>query len=145
MGWLPRKAGLKKTRVKTSPEKRARNRIEKELSRLCRILVVEIRDGNRCQRCGAEAERSKIDWSHVVTRGAKSIKWTEWNSKALCAGCHQWWGGHPIEASEWWREKYPEREIQRLAWKQQRKKQPIQHELIRLYLIQKIQEAGRMP
>ena len=50
-------------------------RQEKELDRLARQLIVEIRDKNTCQRCGATAANSQIQWSHIVTRAAKSIRW----------------------------------------------------------------------
>lgn len=126
------------------PSKRAASvrRVEAVLDRLCRYLVVELRDRNTCQRCGATALTHKIDWSHVVTRGAKSIRWTEWNSKALCAGCHRWWGSHPLEASTWFREKFPERVILMEAWRQQRSRPKIDRGLVRLYLEAEIAKHG---
>jgi len=117
-------------------------RQEKELDRLARQLIVEIRDRNTCQRCGATAAKSKIDWSHVLTRAAKAVRWSEFNSKALCAGCHMWWGSHPIEAADWWRAKFPERALALQEWRHQRRRPRIDRGLIRLYLLQKIAAAS---
>lgn len=44
-----------------------------------------------------------------MTRGIMSLRWDEQNSKALCRACHCWWTNFPIEASEWFRSKFPER------------------------------------
>lgn len=140
---LSRKTGLRRTgRIQTSPERRAQKRIEKDLDQLARELIVVIRDRNTCQRCGATAERSKIDWSHVVTRAAKSIRWVEWNSKALCAGCHKWWGSHPVDAGLWWTSKFPDRAILYGSWRRERRHK-VNYELTRHYLIQALDQAIR--
>jgi hypothetical protein len=120
--------------------------MERELDALCRRLVVELRDRNTCQRCGKRAEQSKIDWSHVVTRGAKSIRWSEFNSKALCAGCHQWWGSHPLEAGRWLEEKWPQRALALAVWRHEKRRPKIDRGLIRLHLLQRIRELeGGVP
>jgi 5-methylcytosine-specific restriction endonuclease McrA len=124
------------------PAKSAQRRLERELDALTRRLVVELRDRNTCQRCGATAQTHKIDWSHVVTRGAKSVRWVEWNSKALCAGCHRWWASHPIEAADWWRAKWPERYVSLMAWRHDRKHPKINRTLIRLYLLQEVSSVA---
>lgn len=139
-GSLQRKTRLKPRRFAISDPRLLQRQQEKELDGLCRRLVVEVRDRNVCQRCGARAESSQMHWSHVVTRGAKSIRWTEWNSKAMCAGCHMWWGSHPVDAGAWWRAKFPERAALLDAWRQQRRRPKVDRQLIRLYLLQQLGE-----
>lgn len=60
------------------------------LNKLCRQLVVVIRDKDTCQRCGATYAQRQIQWAHVHNRTAKSIQWQPWASLALCAECHMW-------------------------------------------------------
>lgn len=130
-----------------SPEGRERARLERTLNDLCRRLVVEIRDRNRCQRCPNRIENAQIHWAHVESRQAKSIQWVEWNSLALCAGCHFWFDAHkgtvlrPSEAMIWWREKFPERALALDAWRQQRRPK-VDRQLIRLYLEQQLGERA---
>ena len=132
----------RKLGIQLSDRRKALKRIEKHLDALCRRLVVEIRDRNTCQRCGATAARSKIDWSHVVTRGAKTARWAPWNSKALCAGCHQWWGSHPKQAWEWFEGRFPERALNVRAWEHERRRPKIDHQLIRLFLESELTNSG---
>lgn len=122
---------------------RARRKIEHQLDDLCRKLVVERRDQNTCQRCGAPKSRSQIHWCHVITRGAKSIQWTEWNSLALCAGCHFWFDGeHRKHAREgWWAGEWPDRALALQAWRQQRRRPKLDYALIRMYLMQQLSGA----
>jgi hypothetical protein len=50
---------------------------------------VKARDGWKCMRCASEAT---IQWAHIITRGARYIRWAiepyPGNSVALCQGCH---------------------------------------------------------
>jgi hypothetical protein len=96
--------------VRPSSRTLERKKLEKECDKLCRYLIVELRDKNTCQRCGKKKEDGwKIDWSHVITRRTKSLRWHEFGSKALCGGCHLWWGMKPEESRVWFAEKFPER------------------------------------
>jgi hypothetical protein len=105
-----------------APDKK---RLEKELDRLCRHLVVILRDKNTCQRCGNPgADGYKIDWSHVHTRRIRSLRWMPWNSKALCAGCHMWWGAYREQSREWFILKFPTRWAFLQAHLQQKHKAP---------------------
>lgn len=128
-------------KVKPSKTAKARGATWSRLNRLCRQLVVEVRDGNRCQRCPIPRSDVQIHWAHVITRGAKSAQWVEWNSLALCAGCHFWFDGHREKGLKWWSAKFPEREVLRLAWKAQRSRPKINYDLIQRYLEQRLNAA----
>jgi len=96
--------------IRPSPRTLDRKKLEKQCDVLCRRLVVELRDKNTCQKCGKRKEDGwKIDWSHVITRRTKSLRHHVMNSKALCGGCHMWWGQKPEESRIWFQDKFPER------------------------------------
>lgn len=63
-----------------------------------------------CQRCGSGG--GKLDTSHVFPKGKHpSMQFLMENVKLLCSlKCHKyWWHTHPIEATKWFKEKFPER------------------------------------
>lgn len=140
------KPALRTAPLRTSARTRRRKTSERLLKELCRRLVVELRDGNRCQYdgCGNTADNAKIDWAHIKNRGAKSIVYAPWNSLALCVGHHRWLDGnkgnlmHPGAGLLWWLAKYPERAIVLRHWEHDRRKQPINREVERLFLEQEI-------
>jgi hypothetical protein len=70
---------------------------KRELDRLCRELVF-VRDERRCRRCGSTQHPQ---WSHIYSRRYLSVRWNADNSMVLCAGCHLWWHGNPVDAGRW--------------------------------------------
>ena len=135
---LQRRTGLRRSRLRPADRGREQRKLEKELDALCRRLVVEIRDKNTCQRCGKNAAQSKIDWSHVVSRAAKSARHVLWNSMALCAGCHRWWHRFPNAGVKWFNEKFPERVVLLESWQHERRRPKIDYQMTRLWLEQQI-------
>jgi len=73
-----------------------------------RAQVIFKRDGGRCVRCGSD---KGISPSHVYPQGRyPRMAWIMINIKTLCWSCHfNWWHKHPLEAKEWFDEKYPGR------------------------------------
>lgn len=130
---------LRRTRLKLSPKGLARRRMDKELDGLCRTWIVKLRDKDTCQRCKKTAAQSKIDWAHILSRAAKSARWAEWNSLALCAGCHQWWHRFPTEGVKWFAATFPERQIALEAWRHQRRHPKVDHMLLSKYFKQQIE------
>jgi len=59
-----------------------------EADQLCRRIVRE-RD-RTCRRCGEDGARKQLQWAHVLSRRALSIRWSlePPNSFLLCSGCH---------------------------------------------------------
>lgn len=106
---------------------------DKELDALCRRLVVELRDNNTCQRCGAN---ERIQWAHIHTRRVKSLRWRAENSLALCAGCHLHWHHHPLEAVQEFCAKFPTRAS--LLHMVRSVPQKINRDAIKLWLEQEI-------
>lgn len=91
--------------TKRSPYKTLINKLD----RLC-AEYIKLRDNNMCQKCGKTAPYIKLDWSHVITRGNKRLRWNPANSKSLCANCHRFfWHHSPMEAYEWFIRKFPDR------------------------------------
>jgi hypothetical protein len=123
---------------------RDRKKLERECTKLCRRLVVEIRDCHRCQRCGNRCFEAKIDWAHVKNRGARSLVFVPWASLALCTGCHFFFDGnkgnrlHPGEGMLWWREKFPDRALALDAWERNRNKPRVDRHVEKLWLQQEL-------
>ncbi len=72
---------------------------------------VKARDGYICQKCGKYLEGSNAHASHVIPVSAgNQFKYDELNMKCLCYHDHiNWWHKNPVEAGEWFKEKFPER------------------------------------
>ena len=101
--------------IKKSKATLKRNRIIAELDAACRKRVVEDRDNNTCQKCGAfagqwDSERGrfvKIQWSHIYTREYHCVRWDDDNSMAKCDRCHLWFTHHHTQGVRWFSEKFP--------------------------------------
>jgi len=61
-----------------------------------------------CQRCGSS---SALAPSHVLCKGKyPNLRYDLLNAKLLCFGCHiPWWHANPMEAAEWFIQKFPAR------------------------------------
>jgi hypothetical protein len=73
---------------------------------------VKERDNWTCQRCGKVVEGANCHASHILNVGAyKSLELDPSNMKVLCGmPCHlSWWHKNPLEAAEWFNEKFPDR------------------------------------
>lgn len=73
--------------------------------------IVKKRDKNTCQKCGKYVTGSDCHGSHVIPVSAgNQFRFDPLNLKVLCYHCHlNWWHKNPIEATAWFREKFPER------------------------------------
>lgn len=99
----------------------------KKCVKLAKKIAVK-RDKGICQKCGkSKAAGYAMHGSHNYPEGRyKSMSADVDNILTLCYQCHfLWWHKHPIEAGEWFREKYPElaetlklraREIKQINW-----------------------------
>ncbi len=69
--------------------------------------VIRLRD-KVCQRCGGS---NSLQCSHFYGRAKKSVRWDEDNAAALCFGCHQYLGSHPLEHVEWFKARLGEQKF----------------------------------
>lgn len=69
------------------------------------------RDGFTCQVCGKKKGEAQIQGSHVFSVSVHPhLAGDVENIKALCAYHHKWWWhSSPIDASDWFQGKFPER------------------------------------
>jgi len=99
---------LKKTkkRKKTTPKKK----LIKQLEDVIRIYIRK-RDNNLCQKCSKQVFGSNSHVSHVIPKSRGNfLRFNEQNLKLLCSGCHlQYWHLNPLEAGEWFANKFPKR------------------------------------
>ena len=68
------------------------------------------RDNYICVKCGKKVEGMNAHGSHIYNEGTyRSMSADSDNILTMCYYCHiNWWHKNPLEASEWFRTKYPE-------------------------------------
>lgn len=97
----------------TKPKKPSRSKIKKDLDKLVKDYVKE-RDNYTDQRTGEKVTGSNCHASHVFPVGSCSVlQFEPLNIIVLSYHNHiNWWHKNPIEASEWFKGKFPERLLQ---------------------------------
>ena len=86
-----------------------RSTLYKKLDKLVGDKIKE-RDEHTCQWCGKKLEKRNCHTSHVITRKNIAVRWDENNLKTLCYYCHiQKWHKSPLEATRWFKNKFPKR------------------------------------
>lgn len=97
---------MKRSRIKAKSSKRKQKQAL-DLSLKAEMLE---RDGYMCVRCG---KGHSLQASHVYPKGRyPSLRHNLNNVLTLCNGCHLfWWHRNPLEAADWFREKWPDRAI----------------------------------
>lgn len=100
-----------------------------------RAEAVFKRDNYCCVRCGST---KGIAPSHVFPQGRyPRMAWIMINMKTLCWNCHlNWWHKNPIEATNWFKDKYPDRYQKLLELSKDPNLPPIDVEKIKAYLEQ---------
>lgn len=71
------------------PKKPTATALSKKLDK---IVGQIIRSKGRCERCGST---EMLQWCHIITRGAKSIRWDLDNAFCLCHKCHYMFTNNP--------------------------------------------------
>lgn len=79
--------------------------IIKKNDKLCSQIV---RSRGACERCG---KTESLQDAHIIGRAKSlSIRWDFENHLCLCVACHiYWWHKQPLEAADWFNEKWPGR------------------------------------
>lgn len=110
-------SSLATKRLKKQQKPSLKKKKVKSLSKLrkkCEDKAKEVakkRDKYTCQKCGKVVSGSDCHGSHVrpVSSG-NQFRFDIRNIKVLCYHCHiNWWHKNPIEAAEWFKEKFPDR------------------------------------
>jgi len=110
--------------------KTPRRKLIEKLDKLAREYIVK-RDNYTCQRCGKKLEARNCHVSHVIPRTYMHLRWDEMNLKVLCFRCHiMFWHKNPLEAAEWFKNKFPNR------WEYLEKKKKVLHK----YTISELEE-----
>ena len=90
--------------------KTERRKLKDKLEKIVKDIIKE-RDNRACQKCGKQVTGSDCHASHVipVSRDGR-LAFDPENMKVLCYHHHlNWWHKHPVEAGQWFRDKFPER------------------------------------
>ena len=94
-----------------------------------------------CERClASKSDYRQLQCSHYHSRRKASTRFNEDNAVGLCAGCHLYLGGHPLEHTEWYRKKIGEERFTLLEIQAAQIVKPDQT-VVKLYLEQKLKEV----
>ena len=95
--------------MKRKRKKRSRTYWRKKCVSEAKLEAKE-RDKLICQKCGKKVEGMNAHGSHIYPEGTyTSMSADSDNILTLCYYCHfYFWHKNPIEASAWFKEKYPE-------------------------------------
>jgi hypothetical protein len=92
---------VKKPQVHT--QRYWKHKLDPAMSRLIRSKLF-------CEKCGRRGEITTFDDAHVVGRKNLTLRWDILNHLCLCFQCHRFfWHEEPLESSEWFKKKFPER------------------------------------
>ena len=91
-------------------KKTEKRKLKDKLEKLVKGKVKE-RDKNTCQKCLKVVEGSNCHASHVIpVSNDMRLAFDPENLKVLCYHCHiNWWHKNPMEAAEWYKNKFPNR------------------------------------
>lgn len=79
-----------------------KKKCDEELSRL-------VREKGFCERCG-KTDKQFLQHAHVIPRTNSTLRWDIINALCLCYSCHIFfWHKNPLDASNWFRDKFPAR------------------------------------
>jgi len=67
---------------------------------------VKARDDYRCRACGRR-DPQRVQWAHLISRGARYIRWDPANAVTLCPPCHVGFTRAPSSWSVWLAEHFP--------------------------------------
>lgn len=95
----------KRKKRKKSDRKKLEDRADRAMS-----LYVRRRD-RRCVLCGSEY---KLQAGHVLTRGAKSVRWDERNVFCQCRNCNLRHEYHPEIYYEWYINRFGAKQFEEL-------------------------------
>ena len=98
-------AGIAKTKPTKQPKaKKSGGGIKRTKADAAFSDCVRERAGWCCERCGGgryEPPTSALHCAHFFGRGKWGTRHDPDNADALCYGCHQYFGAHPLEFAEW--------------------------------------------
>lgn len=101
---------LKEVEKKEKKKLISLTKVRKECEDLAK-KIAKARDKYICQMCDKKVEGSNAHGSHVVpVSHGNQFRFDPMNIKCLCGNCHlRVWHKNPIESSEWFKNKFPDR------------------------------------
>ncbi len=91
--------------------------------------IIKERD-KYCQRCGGTGG---LQTAHFHSRSNHKVRWDEDNCCLLCFGCHSYLDGHPLEKTEFFKQRLGEIKFDLLTARAN-SSQKADKELVGLYL-----------
>lgn len=74
--------------------------------------ILRLRENFICEKCGKPVKDSDAQTGHIVAKdnGASWRRFDLLNVSLFCGRCHLgWWHKQPLDATEWYKDKYPAR------------------------------------
>ena len=101
----------KKDKIKKPKTTNLKSQLYKKVLKLAKEYIKK-KNKYTCQRCG----KKWLKWANCQASHIIPVSWDRrlavdhWNMKVLCYNCHlQWRHKNPLEASDWLKEKFPDR------------------------------------
>ncbi len=108
--WKSGQGKRRKTMKPLKKEKLNLKKLRKEVIDLAKF-VAKTRDGWICQKSGQKVAGSNAHGSHIIpVSHGNALKYDPEN--IICLSYHNhinWWHKNPLEAAEWFKQKFPER------------------------------------
>jgi len=100
---------------------------------------IRLRAKGFCERCGQYKGFDGLQTSHFHGRGQKSVRYDPDNACALDFGCHQYFTSHPLEHTEFFKNRLGDK-FDMLNSRARTPARYLDKEAIRLYLGEQIKE-----
>ena len=101
------------------------------------------RSGGCCERCGKWHGWKGLQCAHFIGRSNRSTRWDEDNACALCFGCHQYLGSHPLEHLEFFKDRLGAVRFDLLRARSRTLARYVDKNALTLYFKQKIKELDK--
>lgn len=133
------KIGMKRIKLlnpfkrKTSMYKSKANPLDKLYSEYIRLMAHDT-----CQRCYKPVGFKRLQCCHYFGRSNQRVRYDEANGVALCAGCHHYFHGHPLEFTYWTIARLGEEQFDELTARANINNYKLDKKAIEIYLKEKI-------
>jgi hypothetical protein len=108
-------------------------------SQFIRMRAIQLVGG--CERClSPKKDYKQLQTSHFFGRSRRSVRWDEDNAIGTCGACHIYFGSHPLEHTEWFRNHLGEEKLDMLQGRMRQTHPKPDRSLIEIYLKQRLKE-----
>ncbi len=75
-----------------------------------KLFSERVRVRGFCEKCRRSGDVVQLQCAHIIPRANLVLRWDFNNALSLCYACHLFWAHkNPLEFTEWFRAKFPDR------------------------------------